>query len=260
MYDFTIKAKAKRDTGITYLGKVNISSKIEKGFKKKLVDTFVVYLAPASVSGYNVCPKATAECKLACLHESGRNNNMDRKAGFITNARIVKTKLFFEHREFYCKWLFEEIRTAKRIAAEKGHGFAVRLNGTSDISPEILKVNGKNIFETFPDVQFYDYTKVFNRAKLLERYGNYDLTFSYNGHNWLECEAALVKGMRVAVVFERVPAFFKGLEVINGDETDLRYLDANDIIVGLKFKKVRNKIDFTQQRFVVTENHKDVTY
>ena len=44
-------------------------------------------------------------------------------------------------------------------------------------------------------------------------------------------------GMNVAVVFRKeLPATYLGRKVINGDETDLRFLDEKNVIVGLKAK------------------------
>lgn len=255
---FVNRAQAKKETGISYLGGVNTSSKLEKNGKKG-ISTFVLYLAPNTMSGYNVCPKASADCIAACLNNSGRNRFLDVKR-MIEKARLAKTKMFFENRDFFVNWLVAEIRSQRAKAIRLGNGFSVRLNGTSDLSPELFKVNGKNLLELFPNVQFYDYTKVLNRTRLKEKYGNYDLTFSYSGYNMNECEEALENGLRVAMVFEKVPAFYKGYPVVNGDESDLRYFDPESCIVGLKFKKVREKIDFTKQQFVITKDNPDCIY
>lgn len=119
--------------------------------------------------------------------------------------------------------------------------FAVRLNCTSYISLEQFTLNGKNILEIYPDVQFYDYTKVFGHIALTEKYSNYDLTFSFSGDNWQQCEALLNKGHRIAVVFENsLPETFRGYPVINAVQDDARFLDAGSIICGLTYKKVAN--------------------
>jgi hypothetical protein len=133
--------------------------------------------------------------------------------------------------------------------------FSVRLNGTSDLSPEQFKLNGKTILEIFPEVQFYDYTKVFNRVRLTSKYPNYDLTFSYSGTNMVDTLAALENGVRAAIVFEEVPTVYLGRTVIDGDEYDMRYVDPSDVIVGLKYKKVRNKIDFETNKFVISKDN-----
>jgi hypothetical protein len=249
---FTSRANAKKETGLSYLGGVSTSTKIAKNIEKNVL-TYVVYLAPANLSGYNVCPMATAECKEACLHASGRAI-LDQNIGTIPAARIAKTKLFFENREYYMQWLIAEIKAHHKAAQAKGMDFSVRLNGTSDISPEIMKYKNRNILQELPYIQFYDYTKVANRFDLTTKYPNYDLTFSFSGNNWAQCETALKNNVRVAVVFGgELPAKYKGYDVVNADKTDLRYLDENDVICGLKFKKVINKIDLNKSKFIVTE-------
>ena len=103
----------------------------------------------------------------------------------------------------------------------------------------------------FPDTMFYDYTKVPSRHLLLNKYKNYDLTFSYSGENLDDCHTLLEKGVRVAVVFKKeLPKTFLGREVIDGDLNDLRYRDKHGVIVGLKFKKVRIKVP-ENSKFVV---------
>lgn len=263
--EFISQAKAKKQTGLSYLGNVASSVKIAKN-KKKGVLTYILYLAPASKSGYNVCPMATGGdgitigCIDACLDESG-HNRIDVKENRINKARINKTKLFFEDRDFFMGWLVAELTAHKVKAEKKGFEFSVRLNGTSDLSMLQFKHEGKNILELFSDVQFYDYTKVLNRYKICEQYSNYDITFSYSGKNWLECEAAIKYGHRIAVVFEkRLPKTYMGIPVINADETDLRYMDDNNVICGLIHKKTRRKIDIAAQSFIVPDVDKNCEY
>ena len=238
-------SQAKRDTGVSYLGMVNNSTKHEKAYKyDELV--YTLYLAPAKMSGYEVCPMRTEECTLLCLNESGRNK-MDIHENKINNSRIKKTKLFFEERDYFVRWMIDEIRTAKLKAEKLGYHFSVRLNNTSDISPELFytTIDGKkkNVLQIFPDVQFYDYTKVPNRMSLRLKYPNYDLTFSFSGNNMDECIKMLDNQVRVAMVFDKVPTSYNGVKVIDGDLYDMRYRDDNDVIVGLKFKRVRTKLD-----------------
>jgi hypothetical protein len=237
--------QAKRTTGLSYLGMVNNSTKHEKAYKfNELV--YTIYLSPANKSGYEVCPMRTKECTLLCLDESGRNR-MDTKRNVINDSRIKKTKMFFENREFFVRWVIHEINSGIKKSQKLGYEFSVRLNNTSDLNPEMFYINDngtkKNIFEIFPDVTFYDYTKVRNRFKLTEKYPNYDLTFSYSGENMEDCVDVLSNGNRVAMVFKTVPTSYMGYTVIDGDQYDMRYRDEKNVIVGLKFKKVRNKLD-----------------
>ena len=118
----------------------------------------------------------------------------------------------------------------------------VRLNGTSDIRWEDV-AHGRlpNVFAAFPEVPFYDYTKVPNRRRALE-VPNYHLTFSYSHRPefaGIVDKARACYGDRVnfAAVFARaLPATFLDRPVISGDETDLRFLDAPGVVVGLTAK------------------------
>ena len=91
--------------------------------------------------------------------------------------------------------------------------------------------------QKFPDTQFYDYTKGFGRmAKFLNGHypSNYHLTFSRSEHNQKWCEMVLEMGGNVAVVFrDQLPKTWKGFEVVNGDENDLRFRDKKGVVVGL---------------------------
>jgi len=249
---FKSRAQAKKITGISYLGSVNATVKHEKAYKYNEL-TYALYLAPAKLSGYEVCPMRTKECTDVCLNGSGFSLRYDS----VTKSRIKKTKLFFEEREFFVNWLIDEIKCAKLKAEKLGYSFSVRLNNTSDISPELFymtdKLTGekKNILQIFTNTIFFDYTKVPNRTKLLKEYKNYDLTFSFDGKNFLECDNMLNNNIRVAVVFKNdFPKQFLGRKVIDGDLNDLRYKDPKNVIIGLKYKIVRTKLD-PNNKFVI---------
>lgn len=260
------KAQAKKLTGLSFLGSVSTTTKHQKSIKYNEL-TYSLYLAPAKSSGYEVCPKRNKECTLLCLNESGMNS-MNMQGDKINQSRIKKTKLFFEHRQFFMCWLVDEIISAETKARNLGYKFSVRLNNTSDISPEsfyfepgyvfnkpshVVHLGKKmNILEYFPKIKFYDYTKVYNRTRLLQKYKNYDLTFSFSGYNIDECLKALENKVRVAVVFKKVPEKFWGKKVIDGDAYDMRYYDKKNVIVGLKYKRVRNKLE-PKYKFVVQE-------
>lgn len=205
--------------------------KLLKGEKKGYL-SFVLHLAPADVSGYQTCPKATEGCKQSCLNTAGRGGMF--KKGETTNAiqqaRIRKTKMFFEQRDQFLSDLEADIRLGIKQAQKKGMIPAFRLNGTSDISWEKY-----GIIEKFPEVQFYDYTKVRNRK--VKHLSNYHLTFSKAESNDMDVRLVASEGMNVAVVFkDKLPETYIGRKVINGDETDLRFLDDRGVIVGLKAK------------------------
>lgn len=251
---FTSLADAKRQTGISYMGQVNNGAKHKKAFNyNELV--YTIYFAPAKCSGYEVCPGRTPQCSAACLNMSGQNR-MDIHRNMINNARVRKTKLFFEDRDFAVRWIIDEIDAAMVKARRLGYAFSVRLNNTSDISPEEFYIYNEwgikqNILQIFPDVQFYDYTKVPSRIELLKKYPNYDLTFSFNGMNEEICKGMLRHNVRVAVVFNgTLPDTFMDHPVINADLYDMRYKDSKNVIAGLHYKRVRTKLK-PDNKFVI---------
>lgn len=209
--------------------------KIQKGTKLGYL-SFILHLAPADVSGREVCPKRTAGCTAACLNTAGRGG-MFRKGettNVIQEARKRKTRYFFEARDYFMMDLVKDIKLGIKQAARLGLTPVFRLNGTSDLSWEKYTLNEHNIFELFPDVQFYDYTKVLGRK--VAGIKNYHLTFSAADGNDSDVAGAIAQGMNVAMVFDKLPETYMGREVIDADETDLRFLDPKGVIAGLKAK------------------------
>lgn len=231
--------------GFSYIGSINSSAKIQKG-KKYGIDTYILYLAPSTLSGHNVCALATDECKIGCLNTSGRAK-MPKLYDRIMGARIKKTQLFYSDRVTFMAQMVKEITMFRNRAKRKNRIFSVRINGTSDLSPEIFKHNGKNLLELFPDVTFYDYTKIPNRYLLTEKYSNYKITFSYTGSNWIPAEEILTRGANVAVIFDVIkghalPEYFNGYRVVDGDITDYRPLDEEGVIIGLRWKNIKDRV------------------
>lgn len=242
--EFTTIGNAKKQTKLSYLGSANHSSKLTKNGKVGQL-TYGIYLAPANTSGYNVCLHSTPECRLGCLANSGRAA-IDIFSGFtmIADARIKKTKLFHENQDFFMDWLFAEIEAKQNKANKLGLFFSVRLNCTSDIDWATIKHNGMNVFEAFPHVQFYDYTKQI--TKLFNPIANYHLTLSYTGYKDNIYQSVLKQGNNIAVVFnvkheEDLPQTFMGFPVVNGDLTDFRVADAKGVVVGLKWKRIADR-------------------
>ena len=220
-------------TNPTANAKINKST--EKGFW-----TYGIHLAPAKLSGFNVCAWASKGCADACLNTAGRGRMTP-----IQESRIKKTKWFYNDRENFMLQLVKEIGNAIKLAVKKSQTPCFRLNLTSDLAWESQKFNGVKLMEIFPNVQFYDYTKSFKR---MEKYlkgkfpKNYHLTFSRSESNADETEKVLRLGGNVAAVFRKeLPKTWNGYKVINGDETDLRFLDEENIIVGLVEKGLAKK-------------------
>lgn len=197
--------------------------------------TAILYLAPANtLKGINTCPFASRGCKKACLYSAGRG-----KFSNVQKARINKTKLFRDNLTAFMYNIEKDILKAKRRAQKLGMKLSIRLNGTSDIRWErVRNKQGKNIFELFPEVQFYDYTKDFKRLNALTgKWSNYHLTFSLSEGNKKHALKLAEKGINVAVVFSgKLPEQWHGFPVISGDDHDLRFLDQKKRIIGLTAK------------------------
>ena len=209
--------------------------------------TGILYLAPANTTKWNTCSMAkTAKCDVACLYSAGRG-----AFSSVQLARINKTTWFFTERNSFMQQLVVDIAKLIKKANKQGLQPLVRLNGTSDIQWESVAFTDTdgaeyvNIFAAFPDVTFYDYTKIANRTELPS---NYDLTFSYSGVEGFQpfVNKALLNNMRMAVVFRKekdIPMTFKGIPVVSGDNSDVRHLD-DKVIVGL-YAKGKAKLDTT---------------
>ena len=185
-----------------------------------------MYLAPFTQNSksINLCPNASPKCAEACLFTAGMGAFSN-----VISARVRKTEYFLENRRAFVDELVNELRKIKGRAS-------VRLNGTSDIDwLKMCKAYGFDLLEMFPELQFYDYTKSLHRW-LKYRGTNYNLTFSRSEVNSSECAEVLRLGGNVAVVFDELPTEWMGYRVVNGDESDLRFLDEQNVVVGLKAK------------------------
>ena len=197
--------------------------------EKNILQLFYIQLQ-VLIAGYNTCTKASEGCKQACLYTAGRG-----KFSNVQNARIRKTKLFFEQRDIFLQQLHQDIELFQKYCKNNNVKPMVRLNGTSDISWEKY-----GIFEKYSDVQFYDYTKILNRK--VSKYPNYHLTYSRSENTTEEdILKAFRQNMNTTVVFrEEIPVVWKvqdkEFKVIDGDVNDLRPLDETGVIVGLKAK------------------------
>lgn len=216
--------------------------------------TGILYLAPHTVAGRNVCSFASIGCAAACLYKAGRGafNSVQR-------ARISKTELFHFSPKAFVESLALDIAALERKAAKLGMTAAVRLNGTSDLPWENLKGSlGVSLMERFPGVQFYDYTK--NPARAIA-YGrgelptNYHVTFSRSESNASAVLSVLDTVTNIAAVFDTkkghaLPDSWAGRKVIDGDLTDIRFWDESGVIVGLRAKGNAGKAD--ESGFVIS--------
>lgn len=198
--------------------------------------TAILYFAPAKQADgvHDMCPFRSAECSNACLNSAGRAGLFPS----IIRARVRKTLWYLQHRASFLQALRKDIKKLIAAAAVREMTPACRINGTSD-QPQLAR----QIAREFPEVQFYDYTKVPGPWK--RTLPNYHLTFSFSGENLEACMDALKHGINVAVVFptRNFPETWNGYRVVNGDINDLRFMDPKGIVVGLKAKGAAKKLD-----------------
>lgn len=217
------------------------SAKTVKGEKIGYL-TAICYLVPDA----KLCPFARlAGCFEPCLKSAGRG-----AFNAVQRARAAKTLFFYENQRAFMLSMCADVWTESRRAERLGLELLVRPNGTSDIPYENIKIGGLTIFQMFPDVQFYDYTKHPSRNLTGKTAGNYDLTYSFS---MLTPKQISIKGLsntanqRTAVVFQNrsdIPESFRGWPVINGDDTDVRHIEPQQVVVAL-YAKGKAKKDYS---------------
>ena len=248
-----------------------INHKIKKNIKLGY-NTYSLNFAHSDLSGFNVCPKANkmteqennpkkSNCSSCCV---GFNGNASIFSA-VMESRIKKTISYYVDREAFYTRLIHEIKQSIKASNKLGLKPSYRLNAYSDIRHEnnIIQ-DGKNIFDLFSGVDFYDYTKLLNRKTPK----NYQLTYSHHNSDFIETTKALENGLNCAIVFQKLPKFIRvnGIKytVLNGDETDLRLdekINGKTVVVGLKFKGSKAKLnDAIIEGFCVAENNNSLEY
>ena len=210
---------------------VNTNPKIQKS--NKLSDEYwscILHLHPTNT---RICPyQIKAGCKDACLNTAGLAGVFPK----VQESRKRKTDLFLNNRAEFMSLLVLDIIKFIEACKRKGKKPAIRLNGTSDIPYEnIIVEGGQNIFEMFPQVQFYDYTKIPTRN--VDYIFNYHLTWSYSEADDKYAQLFDKVKHNIAVVFaQKLPKTFRGRRVIDGDKHDMRFKDSSNVVVGLVAK------------------------
>jgi hypothetical protein len=233
---------------IKILSKGESNTKINKSLKAYVdYDVMLVHLLPHNEADTlmqrktkrTVCAFATvAECHIACLNKAGRGGII--KKGEDTNAiqvaRLRRTLLYLDDRDTFMAQLYKEVALFVKRCKKNNKKPCVRLNGTSDIQWELELYKGKSMFDSFPGVQWYDYTKIPTRK--VDHISNYHLTWSYSEASEKYSKLFDTVPNNKAVVFrnKELPSTFKGVKVIDGDKTDMRFLDEPNVVVGLKAK------------------------
>lgn len=227
---------------LTLLTKGDSSAKLAKDSEGVL--TAILYLASGQFDS-RLCPAAgackKAELGLCLVLNSGHTglSKPDAETGAAA-AKINRTKLYFESPEGFKFLLRLELRDLERRAAAKGLKPAARLNGGSDL-------DWIDIYNEFPNIQFWEYTKRPDLALKLAKLPNVSVTYSYSETTSERTFKAIVEaGINIAVVFntrkgKSLPELFKGMPVIDGDASDLRFRDSKGLVIGLRFKSAKDR-------------------
>ena len=209
---------------------VGNNAKTIKGDGSEYV-TAIRYLKPFKTvyngKVHNLCALAEkAQCHVACLNTAGRG-----AMNAVQRGRERKTMWMLSDPIGFYDALNADITTFIRRQRKQGITPCIRLGGTDD------KGDAIKLAPSYPDAQFYDYTKVVKRA-YQDLPANYHITLSYSEADMDYADqvyqAVLDTGVNMAVVFrDKLPATFRGLRVIDGDKDDLRFLDPKGVVVGL---------------------------
>lgn len=232
------------------------------------VATTGLNLAPHATAGldhFDVCPKASKECRSGCLGLTAGGNKQYPDNSL--SSKVLRTHFLAHHPEHAARLIDHEIGLHKAKAKKEGMLPGVRMNITSDLAWEH---HAPKMFEKHKDVQFYDYTKMPNRVmrslapkhnendfhNKLGHPSNYHLTLSHTGTGHEESNdhhviKVLEAGGTVASVFKRskgghLPTHIedaktgKRYPVKNGDDDDNTF-DRPKAVSGLKLKGIKNE-------------------
>jgi len=242
----------------------------ENGKTKKstgeMVHTKGLSLAPHATNGlhkFDVCPRASKECRANCLGTEAGGNKQYPDAAL--SAKVLRTHYLAMHPEHAGRLIDHEIGNHVKAATKKGYKPGVRMNVTSDISWEH---HAPQLFKRHPGAQFYDYTKIPNRVGHPKTPENYHLTLSHTGtghaeSNDHESVKKLEGGHTVAMVYHRGkdvpnPTHVEDVKsgrrypIVNGDHDDNtfdRHAQAgrtlgkagHGVVSGLRLKGVKNE-------------------
>lgn len=201
--------------------------------------TAILYLAGAADA--RLCPNA-GQCRDFCLITKAGRGAIGGPDNVVMRARKARTHYLYSDREGFLKQLNREINALKKKASKLGLPLAVRLNGGSDL-------DWSEVYSAHPEVQYWEYTKRPDLAiQLTNKYTNVHMSYSVNERTTDRVRGTLIaNNINMVQVFniakgKELPAQLGTLPVIDGDASDLRFLDGRGVVVGLRLKSLR-KID-----------------
>ena len=165
----------------------------------------------------------------------------------VIGGRKKRKDLFTNDVPMFMQQLEKELNSLSRTSYLKVKTPVVRLNGFTDIDWTLPKyhINGDTIFNTYQEIYFYDYTKVFDRVinnlSRQQTFPNYHLTFSHSGYNLKDCAILhLAYNINIAVIdLPENRHSFRAADnnPIDMDLHDFRFLDKPGHIGYLSFKE-----------------------
>jgi hypothetical protein len=251
---------------VTKVAEAESNAKLSKNRKAGWY-TLGISMLPHGLGDYNVCPHASPACIAHCLNRSGRSMADTVQTDTMMRYRLAIKLAYMRHRDAFLAILRHDLENARKYAAKRGLRVCVRPNVYSDI--DWARVH-PDVIRDFPDVTFYGYTK---RPDVMTRFmdgaypSNCYLTFSRSelAENNTFARTVLARGYNVATIFDTVysasskhplPASYWGVPIIDGDDTDLRFLDPRGVVVGLRAKGSLRREDARDCGFVVqTDRH-----
>ena len=238
--------------GITLLTEGISSPKLAKDQRYL---TYIMYLASGTYRP-ELCPNA-GDCLKSCLITKAGRGAIGGPDNAVQRARKARTDFLFSDREGFLKQLHKEIDKAIVKARRLGLPLAIRLNGGSDLDwSEVYAKYSVNSSESEPvPVLFWEYTKRPDLALKLTKLTNVHVTYSYSERTTNRILGTMLANkINVAMVFNTrkghaLPDHVGSIPVIDGDTSDLRFLDAKGVVVGLRLKSLR-KPNLENNQFV----------
>lgn len=208
------------------------NTKLKKNNKDVTIRVAGLSLHPTDT----LCPmRHIAGCAKACLISSGRGV-FDN----VRDSRQAKTDWLMADREGFITQLCKELVNFEKLCAKTGVVPYVRLNVISDVQWE-LKAYGA-IPDRFPNINFFDYTKMAKRLTKLPR--NYELMFSYSKAIAYEKQVAVALNTDApmsVVGIGPMPDRYLGKDVVSGDISDIENLKHRNKVLWLTYKLAKGK-------------------
>ena len=122
------------------------------------------YMAAHQTAGVgNLCASASPGCVALCLGlysgQAAMVADLEHGTNSVRESRIRKARYFARDVQAFLDEACQHIEALQRRAAKLGKSLCIRLNGSTDIPYERIKIKSRgnrNVYDVFPSVQFVD--------------------------------------------------------------------------------------------------------